>query len=51
MWAQGLTIGVIIGAGVLTQSQRQKQFEERVSSYCWLAPRALADMPCAPPAG
>ena len=30
MWAQGLTIGVIIGAGVLTQSQRQKRFEERV---------------------
>jgi hypothetical protein len=23
MWAQGLTIGVLIGAGVLTHSQRQ----------------------------
>ncbi|GJE84172.1 Respiratory supercomplex factor 2, mitochondrial [Phanerochaete sordida] len=35
MWAQGLTIGVIIGAGVLTQSQRQKQFEERSVDHSW----------------
>ncbi|KAI0772091.1 hypothetical protein BD413DRAFT_52913 [Trametes elegans] len=28
MWAQGLTIGIIIAAGVLTHSQRTKNYEE-----------------------
>ncbi|KAI0824772.1 hypothetical protein BC628DRAFT_410619 [Trametes gibbosa] len=28
MWAQGLTIGIIIAAGVLTHSQRAKQYDE-----------------------
>ncbi|KAH9853643.1 hypothetical protein C2E23DRAFT_113246 [Lenzites betulinus] len=28
MWAQGLTIGIIIAAGVLTHSQRAKEYEE-----------------------
>lgn len=31
MWAQGLTVGVLVGAGVLTHSQREKAFETRVS--------------------
>ncbi|KAH9918178.1 uncharacterized protein BXZ73DRAFT_80645 [Epithele typhae] len=30
MWAQGLTIGIIIAAGVLTHSQRAKRFEEEI---------------------
>lgn len=38
MWAQGLTIGVIIGAGVMTQSQRQRQFENRVRLFIVLGP-------------
>ena len=28
MWAQGLTIGVLIAAGALTHAQRQKTFNE-----------------------
>ena len=28
MWAQGLTIGIIIAAGILTHSQRSKAYEE-----------------------
>lgn len=28
MWAQGLTIGIIIAAGVLTHSQRAKAYDE-----------------------
>lgn len=28
MWAQGLTIGVLIGAGILTHSQRQAALEQ-----------------------
>ncbi|KAH9894457.1 hypothetical protein C8Q73DRAFT_695626 [Cubamyces lactineus] len=28
MWAQGLTIGIIIAAGVLTHSQRAKKYDE-----------------------
>lgn len=35
MWAQGLTVGVLIGAGILTHSQRQQSFEHRVRS-CFL---------------
>lgn len=38
MWAQGLTVGVMIGAGVLTHTQRQHRFEERVSYFCPLDP-------------
>ena len=30
MWAQGLTVGTIIGAGVLTHAQRQQRYENRV---------------------
>ncbi len=30
MWAQGLTIGVLIGAGVMTHSQREQSFAQRV---------------------
>jgi hypothetical protein len=33
MWAQGLTVGVLIGAGVLTHSQREQAFKERVSAF------------------
>lgn len=32
MWAQGLTIGVLIGAGILTHSQRQAALEQRSRS-------------------
>lgn len=28
MWAQGLTIGIIIAAGVLMHSQRAKAYDE-----------------------
>jgi len=35
MWAQGLTIGVIIGAGVLTHSQREKQYQSRQVDHSW----------------
>ena len=35
MWAQGLTIGVIIAAGILTSSQRQKQYENRTVDHSW----------------
>lgn len=45
MWAQGLTVGVLIGAGILTHGQRQEAFEHRVrinpllhSSACLLMP-------------
>ncbi|KAG1744497.1 hypothetical protein EDD22DRAFT_919326 [Suillus occidentalis] len=32
MWAQGLTIGVLIGAGILTHSQRQAALQQRSRS-------------------
>ncbi|KAI0092726.1 hypothetical protein BDY19DRAFT_502019 [Irpex rosettiformis] len=35
MWAQGLTVGVLIGAGVLTQSQRAEAFKERQVDHSW----------------
>ena len=35
MWAQGLTIGVIIAAGILTSAQRQKQYENRTVDHSW----------------
>ena len=38
MWAQGLTVGVMVGAGVLTHTQRQRRFEERVSRPQILGP-------------
>jgi hypothetical protein len=40
MWAQGLTIGVLITASILTQSQRKKAVEEHVS-VCILDPARL----------
>lgn len=36
MWAQGLTIGVLIGAGVLTQNQRAEAFKDRVCSVLFM---------------
>lgn len=35
MWAQGLTIGVLIGAGILTQSQRQAALQRRPIDHSW----------------
>ena len=35
MWAQGLTIGVLIAAGVLTQTQRQQAHENRSVDHSW----------------
>lgn len=35
MWAQGLTVGVLIGAGVLTHTQRQERFEHRSIDHSW----------------
>lgn len=52
MWAQGLTVGIIIGAGVLTHSQREKQFNERVSSiFSRTRVAREANLPFDPPAG
>ncbi|KAL7282302.1 hypothetical protein PYCCODRAFT_1438735 [Trametes coccinea BRFM310] len=35
MWAQGLTIGVLIAAGVLTQTQRAQSHENRSVDHSW----------------
>ncbi|KAI0698526.1 hypothetical protein C8T65DRAFT_660480 [Cerioporus squamosus] len=35
MWAQGLTIGVLIAAGVLTQSQRSQAHQNRSVDHSW----------------
>ena len=36
MWAQGLTIGVLVGAGILTHQQRQEAAEHRgVVDHSW----------------
>ncbi|KAI0353510.1 hypothetical protein OH77DRAFT_1427209 [Trametes cingulata] len=35
MWAQGLTIGVLIAAGILTQSQRKASHENRSVDHSW----------------
>ncbi|KAH9900013.1 hypothetical protein C8Q73DRAFT_681709 [Cubamyces lactineus] len=35
MWAQGLTIGVLIAAGVLTQTQRQQSHDNRSVDHSW----------------
>jgi len=35
MWAQGLTIGVLIGAGVLTHSQRELAYQQRQVDHSW----------------
>ncbi|KAI0774136.1 hypothetical protein C8Q74DRAFT_1368639 [Fomes fomentarius] len=35
MWAQGLTIGVLIAAGILTQSQRREANENRSVDHSW----------------
>ncbi|PSR90680.1 hypothetical protein EW026_g165 [Hermanssonia centrifuga] len=35
MWAQGLTIGVLIGAGVMTHSQREQSFAQRTADHSW----------------
>ena len=35
MWAQGLTIGVLIAAGILTQSQRNKAHQNRSVDHSW----------------
>ncbi|KAI0650296.1 hypothetical protein C8Q79DRAFT_1006578 [Trametes meyenii] len=36
MWAQGLTIGVLIAAGVLTHTQRQQQHDNRTVDHSWV---------------
>ncbi|KAH9918187.1 uncharacterized protein BXZ73DRAFT_105312 [Epithele typhae] len=35
MWAQGLTIGVIIAAGIMTQSQRAEHAQHRQVDHSW----------------
>lgn len=35
MWAQALTIGVLIAAGVLTHSQRQNTYNNRAVDHSW----------------
>ncbi|RPD67320.1 hypothetical protein L226DRAFT_529671 [Lentinus tigrinus ALCF2SS1-7] len=35
MWAQGLTIGVLIAAGILTQTSRSKAHETRAVDHSW----------------
>ncbi|KAI0327759.1 hypothetical protein GY45DRAFT_1088596 [Cubamyces sp. BRFM 1775] len=35
MWAQGLTIGVLIAAGVLTQTQRKESHDNRSVDHSW----------------
>lgn len=35
MWAQALTIGVLIAAGVLTHAQRVKTYENRAVDHSW----------------
>ena len=35
MWAQGLTIGVLIAAGILTQSQRSEAQAHRSVDHSW----------------
>lgn len=35
MWAQGLTIGVLIAAGILTQGQRREATENRSVDHSW----------------
>ncbi len=35
MWAQGLTIGVLIAAGVLTQTQRREAQANRTVDHSW----------------
>ncbi|CAL1700997.1 unnamed protein product [Somion occarium] len=35
MWAQGLTVGVLIAAGVLTQSSRRAAVEHRGEDHSW----------------
>ncbi|KAG2129553.1 uncharacterized protein EDB93DRAFT_1182289 [Suillus bovinus] len=37
MWAQGLTIGVLIGAGILTHNQRQAALQRRPTDHSWQA--------------
>ncbi len=35
MWAQALTIGVLIAAGALTHSQRQNTYNNRAVDHSW----------------
>ncbi|KAI0315977.1 hypothetical protein OF83DRAFT_1129385 [Amylostereum chailletii] len=35
MWAQGLTIGILIGAGILTHSQREEAAKHHVVDHSW----------------
>lgn len=35
MWAQGLTVGLLIGAGILTQSQRKEAAAHRPVDHSW----------------
>lgn len=43
MWAQGLTIGVMVAAGILTHQQRQEAAQHRVSANSDLASRSLTE--------
>ena len=36
MWAQALTVGVLIAAGALTHAQRQKAMENRTVDHSWM---------------
>jgi hypothetical protein len=35
MWAQGLTIGILIAAGILTHSQREVAAKRHVVDHSW----------------
>jgi len=35
MWAQGLTIGILIAAGILTHSQRQEAARHHAVDHSW----------------
>ena len=35
MWAQGLTIGIMIGAGILTHSARQEAAKHHTEDHSW----------------
>lgn len=46
MWAQGLTVGLLIGAGILTQSQRKEAAAHRPVDHSWKDIVRLLALPC-----
>lgn len=46
MWAQGLTVGLLIGAGILTQSQRKEAAAHRPVDHSWKDIVRLLAIPC-----